>query len=123
MADFPTLSINPDAENWEEGPAIDPTLSSEFESGHLITRPRTTVTPWSWSFTYRFMSNADKVTLKNFEKNTAKYRAVEFNWTNPIDGLTYVVKFAENLKYYLENNGLNEWRVAVKLVEARPSSS
>ena len=123
MSNFPTLSTNPDAEGWHEEPAIDPTLRSEFESGHQLTRGRATVVPETWSFTYRFLSNADKVILKTFEKSTVNFGAGTFNWTNPNDSESYVVKLAKPIKFTREDNGLNEWKVELKVVEANPTSS
>jgi hypothetical protein len=123
MSDFPTLSQNPDAEIWREEPASDPTLRSEFEAGYQLTRAKFTVIPRTWSLVYRFLSNTEKTTLQTFERSTVNYGANSFNWTNPIDSQTYVVRFVEPIKFTLENNKLNEWQAELKLVEANPTSS
>ena len=48
--------------------------------------------------------------MKTFEKSTVNYGADSFNWTNPHDSQTYVVKFAEPIKFTLESNNQNEWK-------------
>jgi phage-related protein len=120
---YPTLSQNPDVEGWQEEAASDPTVRCEFENGYAATRARFTTVPRKWSYTYRFLSNTDKTTLLAFELNSTHYGAEEFNWTNPIDAVPYVVKFAEPIKYALENTMANEWKVTVRLIEANPSSN
>ncbi len=120
---YPDLSQNPDVEGWQEEAAFDPTVRCEFENGYAATRARFTTVPRKWSCTYRYLSNTAKATLLAFERNTVHYGAEEFNWTNPVDSVVYVVKFAEPIKYALEDTLQNEWKITVRLIEANPSSN
>ena len=110
MADFPTLSSKPDSENWTEEPAVDPTIRSEFENGAVQTRTRFTDVPKKWDLIYRDMSQADKDTLKAFEK-TVGYGGDIFNWTNPQDTNTYEVRFAGPVKCKVEPVNPAAWQV------------
>ena len=122
MADFPSLSTIPEAEGWQEGTGIDPTMRVEMESGIVMTRSRFTTVPKMWRFAYRLMSNTDKETLETFEKDTVKYGADAFNWTNPIDTVVYSVRFGDKLLFQLEDTQQHQWSVSITLIEALPTS-
>ena len=124
MADFPTLSQLPDAEQFSENTTVDPTLRDEFENGSVTTRSKFTASLRQWGILYRFLSNADKQTLVAFQR-TVSYGAGSFNWTNPIDSEVYVVRFGEPIDFKIEPENGGLWRVSFFLVEinAIPSSS
>ena len=93
MANFPTLTINPEVplnENQE-----DPTIRSKFEGGYELTRPRFTRIRKAWTIKYRLLPAADKVLLDTFFNATVLGGADAFNWTNPITSVVYVVRFTE----------------------------
>ena len=117
MADYPTLTEKPDVEGFSEGVLSDPTLRSETESGTVVTRLRFTKAKKTWTFRYYQLSDANKVTLKTFEDSTAKYGSVSFNWINPVNSVTYVVRLLEPIEYRLANNIAREWDVVVKVAE------
>lgn len=116
MADYPTLSQNPDADGYKQEPSIDPTLRSETESGKVITRARFTRVPKRFSFKYDQLSNTDKETLEAFEIARG-YGSESFNWTNPINSTVYEVRFQKPIVFELADNLLNEWKVSVVLDE------
>ncbi len=110
MADFPTLSRNPSYPFNEE--YEDNTIRSPFEAGYEQTRPRYTRMRKTFTLKYEFLMNSDKTTLENFYYQM-KGGAGSFNWTHPITNDTYIVRFAEPLKF--ENPLLNYWNVEIKL--------
>jgi len=116
MADYPTLSQNPDAEAFSESAAIDPTLRDEFENGSVSTRAKFTSVKKKWDIVYRFLSAADKATLATFQA-TVNYGAGSFNWTNPIDSVAYVVRFGGLIEFKVEPENGSLWRVSFTLVE------
>ena len=121
METFPTLSQNPDAEGYGENIAGSPTLVGQFESGNQVTRPKYTVVPEVWKFNYRYLSAADKLTLKTFYR-TVKYTADAFNWTNTLDEIAHVARFNSKIIFTLENTQANEWRADIELIEFNPAS-
>lgn len=117
MPDFPTLSTDPNARGWSEGPKGDPTIRSEFENGDIQTRPRTTKVPKVWSFTYSDLPDVDKVLIEIFERDTVVYGGAAFTWTNPIDSVAYTVRFSDKVNYDLEDTQEHAWKVDIKLEE------
>lgn len=98
MAVFPTLSINPAVEPWEEDVASDPTIRNQVEGGYVLTRSRFTRIPDKWNIGYITLPEADKNTLRTFEKSV-KVGSEKFTWTNPMNNLSYEVRFLGPIKY------------------------
>lgn len=116
MADFPTLSKNPDAEAFTETAAIDPTIRDEFENGSVNTRSKFTTVPRQWGVPYRFLPDADKQTMVIFQR-TVSYGAGPFNWTNPVDSNGYVVKFGGPIEFKIEPENGSLWQMSFSLIE------
>ena len=114
--DYPTITTQPDSDTYKEEPAADPTIRSAFENGALLTRPRFTKSMKKWTFGYSVLPNADKNTLENFEQNTAVYGSAQFNWIDPINNVSHIVRFAQPVTYQLANNLQNDWIVSVVLI-------
>lgn len=123
MSNFPTLTAKPDAENFSQAPAIDPTIRTEFENGYTQTRPRFTAIPKKWNLVYRNMSETDKGLLETFETTTVNYGADSFYWTNPRDSQTYVVRFGAVIEYRIEPANPTTYQVNILLIEAYPNSN
>ncbi len=123
MADFPDLSILPDAKGWEEGPLYDPTERFGNQVGPYSTRSKVTAVPYYWKFNYSDMPDADKVALQAHEK-TQRYGGNAFNWTNPMDSVVYSVVYGSILLFDLEDTQLKRWRTKtpVYLIESLPTS-
>ena len=115
MPTFPTLSQNPSIEGWDEGIAFDPTIKSRTEGGYKQTRPRFTRMPDGWNIAYKALPQADKNTLRTFEK-TVKVGSEMFTWTNPINSVTYNVRFVKPISYKLHLTSIY-WNVEFELEE------
>jgi hypothetical protein len=71
----------------------DSTIESSFESGYIQTRPRFTINRKMWSdIAYKYLTVDDKALLRNF-MDEVNMSSLPFNWLNPDDDLTYVVRF------------------------------
>ena len=116
MPTFPTLSVNPSVEPWEEGVANDPTISSPKDGGYRHTRARFTRRPDKWHVGYQPCPTADKTLIRNFEKNDVKVGAEKFTWTNPVDSTSYEVRFLAPVKYKMYGNQ-NYWDIEFDLEE------
>ena len=116
MPAFPTLSQNPSIEGWGEGIALDPTIKSQTEGGYKQTRPRFTRMPDVWNIGYKALSQADKNTLRTFEK-TVKVGSEIFQWINPDDNVTYNVRFVKPISYKLHPLTSIHWKVEFELEE------
>ena len=76
MPTFPTLSVNPSVESWDEGVAFDPTISSPKEGGYRQTRARFARIPDKWHVGYYPCPAADKTLIRNFEKTVKVGRKI-----------------------------------------------
>jgi hypothetical protein len=74
-----------------------------------------------WTVTYELLSNTDKNTLETFERRV-NYGSDSFSWTNPQDGITYEVKFAEPLIFDITFKP-ELWNCKFQVKEAYPNSS
>ena len=115
MPAFPTLSQNPSVEGWDEGIAFDPTIKSQTEGGYKQTRPRFTRMPDGWKITYKVLPQADKNTLRTFEK-TVKVGSDMFTWVNPVNSTAYNVRFVKPISYKLHTTSIL-WDVEFELEE------
>lgn len=102
MPTFPTLSMNPSVEGWEEGVAKDPTISTDFENGFKQTYPAFSRIVDKWKVAYKALPKADKDTLRTFEK-TVKVGSNAFSWTNPADNVAYDVRFSRPITYKMHS--------------------
>lgn len=115
MANFPTLSQNPDISGWEEQVAFNPTIRSETDGGYVLTRARFTRLPRRWNLVYRVLPVADVNTLKTFE-GTVKVGSDSFLWTNPQNSTQYTVRLLEPIRYSMHGSK-NYWDVEMVLEE------
>lgn len=102
---YPTLSALPDGATWQvsqENPAIE---GNDTDGGYWVTRRRYTRTPpKSFSFSYADISHADMITLQNFW-NQVGGSSSGFNWVNPVDNVTYNVRFGKGMKLDFQRIG------------------
>jgi phage-related protein len=75
-----------------EEPLEDPTIRTTFESGIVQTRARYTRMRGTWILTWANLRGAHYTTLRNFYKQMMG-GALSFNWTHPLEGTTYEVRF------------------------------
>ena len=92
--DFPILNQKPSFTFTET--TTYKTLKSPFEDGYQLTRPLWTKPKKEWHIVYKYLSDSDYQTLRDFFENSALGGAVSFNWTNPVDNMSYEVRFKED---------------------------
>ncbi|MCL4492338.1 MAG: hypothetical protein M1510_10660 [Nitrospirae bacterium] len=112
---FPTLSVTPSVESWEEGVAFDPTITSQSEGGYKQTRPSSTRIPDKWSIGYVAAPAADKDLVRAFEK-TVKVGSEIFD-ALAIFGVSKNVRFAGPVKYKMNTNK-SWWDILFVIEEA-----
>lgn len=125
MSTFPTLTKGPVAVEFEETAAFNPVIRASFESGHTLTRARTTRVPKKWIIVYSGLTQTDKDTLRAFEVSM-NYGADSFTWENPqtgVEGDNYTVRFVAPIVYkimedpQLPNGSPEFWRAEFELEE------
>lgn len=122
MPTYPTLSKDPDVENFHEGSSIEePTYRSPKESGKVKTYPKVSWVPHKWEFEYRYLPDADKVLLWDFERSAdVNFGAGTFTWTHPETNVSHTVRFAKPIQYQRESDMVRVWSVRVELEQASP---
>lgn len=120
-ASFPVLSVRPEAGDFSEGPAIDPTIASEMESGATVTRPRFTAVPKAWRMKFRDLTSSDKAALLALQTSVG-YGAGIFAWTNSMDSVAYQVRFESPLTFVVSADNPMLWSLDMGLIEAYPNS-
>lgn len=120
LYNFPTLSpaAVPDSSQFQVM-FEDPVMRSEMEGGYVITRARHTRAPRkTWRIVYRMLRNFDRLTLESFW-TTVRGGSATFNWTNPQDGSTYIVRFKDPLQMTYVGRGSNQrWDCSFTLEQA-----
>lgn len=68
---FPTDELAQPAwqTDWQKTVAFDPTISTEFASGDVATRPMFTALLYQISFSYRYLSAADLTIIENYQEH------------------------------------------------------
>ena len=121
MPTFPTLSSFKVTEevidSWNEGLVNDPTIRSDQEGGYQITRCRFTRDRRFWEYEYPYYTAADKATLMTFERTTVRVGSTSFTWTNPLDSVSYTVRFGEKGVEYKPNKGTPYWKIKIRVEE------
>lgn len=120
MPAFPTLSsfklTEEVLDSWEEGIVTDPTLKDEKEGGYQTTRARFTRLRKYFKYSFPFYTLADKNTLQTFEQTTVVMGTTSFTWTNPLDDVSYTVRFGEPIEY-IPNKGTVYWKITIRVEE------
>lgn len=93
MADFPTLSSV--AQACPDEP-IDDTITSKSEGGYAQTRPRNTRQRRKFGPVKYMLTEADWQALKTFDEQVGGWSI--FNWTHPVSGTVYQVRFTTRPK-------------------------
>ena len=101
MTSFPSTIPSPLAKGFSES-VSKPIYSTESESGYKQTRPKGFLPHRKWEMSWNMMSNLDYAALYTFFINN---NGLIFEWTNPLDGVTYNVRFAqEELSRSMQTN-------------------
>ncbi len=90
-------------------------LRSSAEDGSVQTRPKFTRNRFTFEVAWNHLPNESKAILEDFYRNTTKNGALSFDWTNPTNAKTYLVRFTKppNFKAVL----LHYWTVSITLQE------
>lgn len=90
MVNFPTL---PGVRRNIERNLSKPEIKSKFEGNYTQTRPMFTRATYDFRIEYAALTIAQIEVLEQFFVNN---KGSEFNWLNPQDGKTYIVRFVED---------------------------
>lgn len=90
MVNFPTL---PGVRRNIERGLTKPEIKSKFEGNYAQTRPIFTRATYDFRIEYAALTIAQVEVLEQFFVDN---KGGSFNWINPQDGKTYVVRFAED---------------------------
>ena len=93
----------------------DNSISSTFEDGTVQSRLKFTRSRDAYVLTWSNMSAEDFTKLFKFIKNEAHFKALTFQWTNPLTGEAHEVRCMEFSN--LSNTRLNFWSAKIKLQE------
>lgn len=111
MAVFPSLSKLPTQSYTET--FTKPSIRTPFDGNYEQTRPKFTRSTKTFDVNFKFLTPTDKSTLQTFF-NT--YNGESFDWTNPLDSVTYLVRFAEDMLVF-KNQGADRFSLSLKLQE------
>lgn len=95
-----------------------PAMRAETEGGYVITRTRFKRAPRKmFTLNYVLLNSTDQFTLETFYKDM-QGGSDTFFWQNPNDGITYTVRFVEDLRFTLRQMGTRkEYECQIKLEE------
>ena len=118
---FPTLALakgGQDSTQFTITPE-DVAIKSEMEGGYVVSRARHTRTPRKTFGTgYKSISDADRQTLLAFYAQVGG-GAVIFDWTDPVDKLTWQVRFDGEMAFRYVGIGTTKlWDVSFRLQQA-----
>jgi phage-related protein len=104
---FPSLSRSPSYSIKES--REDSVLRSDYEAGYVNTRQRFTRVRRKWELRYPYLTEVDVSTLRTFIDTTVHGGADAFDWTNPVDSVTYQVRLQKPPEFiaYFSNPGLS----------------
>lgn len=112
---FPSLSRNPLVAGFSDGLAYDPTIRSRFDSGHVLTRDRHTVTKRRFTFSYNGLTDADKSALETFRSTVGG--SGEITWTNPADSQSYTVRLDNPTFQFTKGDIPDRWACELSFTE------
>ena len=105
---FPALSKTPAPASWREEPAIDPTLSVGFESGHTLTRPRYTFVPTKFSFYFRYLTQADKDLIVQHQIDVG-YGGSVFTFRHPKTQEDFELRYLSVVRFGIERGDYTKY--------------
>lgn len=80
---WPTISVGPHWDGYEEGLKDDPTLRNDTADGRPDYRDRSYPVIRRFRFAFRFLSKADVDLLRTFQNTTVRIGATAFYFTHP----------------------------------------
>lgn len=115
---FPTLSRGDDSSKYSVE-LEDPAMKTSLEGGYVSSRAKHTRTPRkTWKIGYTLITNADKALLDAFWA-TVRGGSVVFDWTDPVSGTVFQVRFADKMNFQYVGRGNNKlWDLTLTLEQA-----
>lgn len=89
---FPSTIMNPSYGTTID--AEDSSIVSKMEDGSVVGRRKFTKSRNTWKLQWDALPKEQYNTLFDFLKNTVYFAALPFQWTNPLDGVTYTVRYS-----------------------------
>lgn len=120
MLIFPTLTSKPQIANYSETISVDPTLRNRAGINTQLSRA-VHIGLKKFSFTYSFITSAEKTILQNFESDDVNYGARLFAWESVYEDKQYTVRFSKNIQF-LQEEKEGRWNANIELIEVRPNS-
>lgn len=93
---YPSLGKLPDTID-PDGELEDNTIRSNVDGGYELTRQRSTRRRRRWGLKYLLLNSTDSNLLRTHEGTVGC--ADLFNWTHPLTGTTYTVRYESPIKY------------------------
>jgi len=96
------------------------TIRTRFDQGKVSVRPKWSTGKNEFTFTWHLLTNAQKITLKEFIIGNI---GLEFDFENDLDDETYSVVFSEDefefkiVALYEGGTGLPMWSLELKVIE------
>lgn len=95
---FPSLTAVPSPSGFSEGLAYDPTLRTQFDSGHVLTRTRHTQFPKRFTVPYPAINATDKGLLETLQ-TTVGVGGGDITWTHPITSASHTVRLDAPIEF------------------------
>jgi len=113
---FPTagLSRKPTPGTWQEETAYDPTIRTKMDSGDMITRSRYTAMLKRFTFSYRYMTAADRVLIVDYEEHV-KVGADKFEFRHPIRVEDWEVRLLSPIRISVEPRDPTKYKFDIEL--------
>jgi hypothetical protein len=113
-----TLSVFPNVANpvypLDEG-RENPAISSQMENGMVISRPRFTRIRKKWILKWTALKNNEYQLLMNFWEQMCG-GSQEFQWVNPVTGVSYIVRFTGEINFHLTSHDMWEGEITLQEV-------
>ena len=122
MAAFPTITRrgselhNPVVGDFDDTMAHNPAIRSQSEGGYVTSRARFTRISRKWTVHYKWLTTANKDTIKSFEE-ARRGGSESFTWLNPADTTTYTVRFLDLAMYRAHDKAGLKWWMAEFVLE------
>ena len=118
-ADFPVLTIGPDADSVSFQGAYLSYLETRPVDGWRETRLRHTWTPNVFRLNYTGLTDQDRLDLQGFFEDTMNSGADSFLWWNSQDEQTYEMKFLSSPRFRHRTGTIPErrWNVSIEMIE------
>jgi len=92
-------------------------ISSKKENGKVISRKKFTKARKTFAITLNIATEQHKADLETFFNEVGTY--LTFSWINPLDDISYVVRFEKPLTFSKSSDFPNYWSISnFNLVEA-----